>query len=58
VHRDAHILNSITVTHRFANLNDAQAFASSEYLITAIMNAGVRGQPEIWFTEDAESTLF
>jgi hypothetical protein len=42
--------NDITVTHDFANLETAQAFAKSDELKTAMQGAGVVGAPTIWFT--------
>jgi hypothetical protein len=45
--------NDITVTHDFANLEAAQAFAKSDELKTAMHGAGVVGAPTIWFTHKA-----
>ena len=42
--------NDITVTHDFANLETAQAFAKSDELKTAMRGAGVVGAPTIRFT--------
>jgi hypothetical protein len=41
--------NDITVTHDFATLESAQAFAKSAELKKAMQNAGVVGAPTIWF---------
>ena len=43
--------NAITVTHDFAMVDAAQAFANSEDLKSAMQNAGVVGAPTIWFTK-------
>ena len=40
----------ITVTHDFATIAAAQAFAGSPELKTAMQGAGVVGAPTIWFT--------
>jgi quinol monooxygenase YgiN len=58
VHRDANDRNVIIVTHRFKDMNAARAFANSEDLKSAMADAGVTGQPEIWFTEDIEQTPY
>jgi len=58
VHRDAGDPNTLIVTHQFKDVDAAQAFASSEELKSAMMNAGVEGPPEIWFTEDIEQTPY
>jgi quinol monooxygenase YgiN len=58
VHRDAKDSNTLIVTHQFKDVNTAMAFASSEELKKAMMNAGVVGAPEFWFTEDVERTPF
>ena len=42
--------NDITVTHEFATIEFAQAFAESAELKNAMQNAGVAGAPTIWFT--------
>jgi hypothetical protein len=39
-------------------MNAARAFANSEDLKSAMADAGVTGQPEIWFTEDIEQTPY
>jgi hypothetical protein len=39
-------------------LSQAQAFANSEELKSTMEKAGVSGPPEIWFTEDVESTPY
>jgi hypothetical protein len=41
--------NDITVTHDFATLEAAQAFAKSEELKKAMQNTGMVGAPTIWF---------
>jgi hypothetical protein len=41
--------NDITVTHDFADLKTAQAFAASDELKKAMQGAGVVGAPTIWF---------
>lgn len=43
--------NDITVTHDFASLAAAQAYAGSTELRTAMHDAGVVGAPTIWFAE-------
>ncbi|MDX1566513.1 MAG: hypothetical protein R3223_01855 [Longimicrobiales bacterium] len=41
----------VTVWHDFQSLDDARSFADSDDLEEAMDDAGVRGQPSIWFTE-------
>ncbi len=45
--------NEITVTHEFATVAAAQAFAGSAELREAMHSAGVQGAPTIWFTNRA-----
>ncbi len=45
--------NDITVTHEFASIAAAQAFAASSELKDAMQGAGVVGAPAIWFTNKA-----
>jgi len=42
--------NNITVTHDFESDSAAQAFMTSDELKSAMANAGVQGQPEVWIT--------
>ena len=45
--------SDITITHDFATLGAAQAFAKSPELKKAMQSAGVVGAPTIWFTTKA-----
>jgi hypothetical protein len=45
--------NDITVTHDFATLDAANAFAGSPELKSAMHVAGVTSAPTIWFTTRA-----
>jgi len=45
--------NDITVTHEFASVEAAQAFAASPDLHAAMEAAGVQGAPTLWFTSRA-----
>ncbi len=49
VYRAADNPNDITVTHEFASVEAAQAFAKSAELKSAMQNAGVAEAPTIWF---------
>ena len=40
----------LTVTHEFATMDSAHAFAGSSELREAMQSAGVEGAPDIWFT--------
>ena len=42
--------NDVTVTHDFDQVEAAKALMSSDELRTAMQNAGVQGQPQIWIT--------
>ena len=53
VYRAADNPNDITVTHEFASIEAAQAFANSAELKSAMQNAGVTGAPTIWFASKA-----
>lgn len=54
VHRDVNDPNVVTVIHIFGSLDAATAFVNSDELKSAMMDAGVVGPPDIWFTEDVE----
>jgi quinol monooxygenase YgiN len=56
VYRNTNDPNNITVLHQFQDLDAATTFAESKELKTAMANAGVTGQPEIWFNNDIEQT--
>ena len=43
--------NDITVTHEFASLGAARAFAGSDDLHHVMEQLGVIGQPSVWFAE-------
>jgi hypothetical protein len=43
----------VTVTHDYADLETAKAFAGSTELREAMQRAGVDGQPQIWFVNPA-----
>ena len=49
VYRAADDANDITVTHDFATLESARAFAGSPELKAAMHDAGVTSAPTIWF---------
>ena len=43
----------VTVTHDYATLDAARAFASSTELRERMQQAGVDGEPQIWFVNPA-----
>ncbi len=45
--------NDLTVTHDFATLDGAHAFAGSSELKQSMAAAGGEGAPSIWFTKRA-----
>lgn len=49
VYQAADNANDITVTHDFATLESAKAFAGSPELKAAMNDAGVTSAPTIWF---------
>jgi hypothetical protein len=53
VYQAADNANDITVTHDFATLEAAKAFAGSPELKTAMHDAGVISAPTIWFATRA-----
>ena len=53
VYQAADDANDITVTHDFATLEAARAFAGSPELKSAMHDAGVTSAPTIWFTPRA-----
>jgi len=53
VYQAADDANDITVTHDFATLEAAKAFAGSQELKAAMHDAGVTSAPTIWFATRA-----
>jgi hypothetical protein len=53
VYQAADNANDVTVTHEFATLEAAKAFAGSPKLKAAMHDAGVISAPTIWFTTRA-----
>ena len=53
VYQAADNANDITVTHDFATLESARAFAGSPELKAAMHDAGVTSAPTIWFATRA-----
>jgi hypothetical protein len=45
--------NDVTAWHDFSNQEAAESFASSSQLRETMRQAGVQGQPDIWFTTAA-----
>ena len=45
--------NDVTITHDFADLKSARAFAESAELKKAMQGAGVVGAPTVWFAHKA-----
>lgn len=45
--------NDVTVWHDFETMDDAREFADSDRLREVMGEAGVAGEPTIWFTERA-----
>ena len=45
--------NDVTVSHDFASITAAKAFASSRRLREVMKGAGVRTRPTIWFVKPA-----
>jgi hypothetical protein len=43
----------VTVWHDFETLESAQAFIGSEELRAGMAEAGVTGEPQVWFTNPA-----
>ena len=45
--------NNVTIYHHFESMDAAKSFMESERLREIMMEAGVRGEPDIWFTTPA-----
>jgi hypothetical protein len=58
LHRDALDPNVIIIALRSTDVTRAQQFAASADLRAAMEQAGVQGQPEIWFGEDLEDKRY
>lgn len=44
--------NDVTVYHDFKTRQQAESFATSQRLKEVMKNAGVKGQPKIWFVKE------
>lgn len=53
VYKSADDPNDVTVWHDFESLESARRFAESERLREAMSEAGVSGEPMIWYTRRA-----
>lgn len=53
VYQAAENPKDVTVSHDFETLEAAKAFAGSSRLKEVMENAGVAGEPTIWFTSKA-----
>lgn len=42
--------NNVTIYHHFKSMDAAKAFMASPELEKAMMDAGVQGEPTVWFT--------
>ena len=45
--------SDVTAWHDFDTAEEAQAFVGSDELKNAMQNAGVQGEPEIWFVTES-----
>ena len=45
--------NNVTIYHHFESMDAAKAFMQSDRLREVMMAAGVRGEPNVWFTTKA-----
>ena len=53
VYRNYSRPNEVTVSHDFASISKAKAFAASRRLREVMKGAGVRSAPTIWFVKRA-----
>ncbi|MBI4302477.1 MAG: cyclase [Chloroflexi bacterium] len=58
IHRDPDDPNLIIVALRVHDIRRAKEFAASPDLLSAMAEAGVQGQPEVWFGEDVEDRRY
>ena len=45
--------NDVTIWHDFETAGAARAFVSSDALRSVMQRAGVRGEPQFWFTAES-----
>lgn len=55
VYRSVDNPNDVTVTHDFKTAEKAKAFANSPRLKEVMEKAGVKGTPQIWFTNNPDA---
>lgn len=56
VFRNASDPNEVTLNLQWDTIENAQKFFTSDELRQAMQRAGVIGQPDVWFVEDAGRT--
>lgn len=56
--RDAADPNMVTIVNRVKDLEGAKRYGASPGLRTAMVESGVQGAPEIFFTEEAEEHAY
>jgi quinol monooxygenase YgiN len=56
VHRDIGDPDTLIIMHQFGDTESMLKFANSNELHSAMEGAGVVGAPEIWLSEDIETT--
>ena len=56
--RDATDPNMVTIVNRVKDLDSAKRYGASPDLRTAMIDGGVQGAPEIFFTEEAEEHAY
>ena len=54
--RNAKDPNDVTINFQWDSIEHAEQFFASPKLHEVLQNAGVVGQPEVWFVEDAGRT--
>lgn len=55
VYRSIDNPNDVTVTHDFKSVEKAKAFADSPRLKEVMEKAGVKGTPQMWFTNNPDA---
>ncbi len=51
VYRDTEDANTVTVAHEFASPDAARQYLGSDELRAAMDNAGLAGEPTVWFAD-------
>jgi quinol monooxygenase YgiN len=58
IRRDPDDANMVILMHQFDDIDEVYEFSESEEMRRLMEKSGIIGEPEIWFGEDVEFTIY